>query len=97
MMSSPHVKTMLKALLLAVMLALATAARTFPTGDVNAGRNLLEYDNEASEDAADGAEDASELGNSNEAVELESHEVEVRMRVLLVRSITQAAPRTFST
>ena len=59
------VDTMLKALLLALMIALASAARSFPAESHRA--LLAEYE--------DGADDAStaELGNSDEAVELESH------------------------
>jgi|AntAceMinimDraft_11_1070367.scaffolds.fasta_scaffold143202_1 hypothetical protein len=74
-MASPTAHTLLKALLLAVTIALATAARAFPVPDpistaaatvaVAEGRALLEYD--------EGADDTSELGNSNETVELESH------------------------
>lgn len=71
-MSNPRVNTMLKALLLAAMIALASSARSFPAGAVKADarRALLEYE--------EGADDTSELGNSNEAVELESHHAQVR-------------------
>lgn len=68
-MSTRAVNTMLKALLLAMMIALAGAARSFPAESRRA--LLAEY-----EDAADDASSA-ELGNSNEAVELESHHSEV--------------------
>lgn len=71
-MSATRVNTMLKALLLAVTIALASAARSFPAGavGVDARRALLEYE--------DGTDEGSELGNTNEAVELESHHSEAR-------------------
>lgn len=70
---SSHIKTMIKALLLAVMITVAGAARAFPASD--ARRAVLEYD--------EAADDATELGNSDEAVELESHHAEVRPRARL--------------
>ena len=74
-MSTHAVKTMLKALLLAVMLAVASAARSFPAAERQQHRALLEYEDAAEEDAS------TELGNSNEAVELESHSTADEVRV----------------
>jgi len=73
-----HAHTMLKALLLAVMIALASAARTFPSGGVDnkfvTRRALLQSDE--SEDA-----DTAELGNSDEAVEEAVEEEEAQTEV----------------